>query len=170
MVIFGRTRVCSRRKRKSSTCGCGREIDPADDADAFGLGLDPVKNDAFANLIEFDAVEPFHEIELVPGAAKFTVGRELQPDLFLFFDRPFDLAVFNRTQRIGRDLVSRSLPPGLFQRRRPQQAADLIWRGLGAAVRCMHVLLEGRAPPLFLVMVVELLAGRVRFSKVRQRV
>ena len=108
--------------------------------------------------IELDAVEPFHEIELVPGAAKFAVGRELQPDLFLFFDRPFDLAVFDRTQRIGRELVSRPLPPRLFQRRRPQQAADLIGaeRGRGS----LHVFPPvGRTPPLFLVMVVELSAG-----------
>ena len=61
-----------------------------------------------------------------PGAAEFAVGDRLQADLFLFLDDALDLAVFDRFQRGGVDFALGELRARLFQRRRPQQAADVI--------------------------------------------
>ena len=59
------------------------EADAAGHAHALGLGLDAVEDDAVADLIELDAVEPLEEIELPPRAAQLAVGGELEPDLLL---------------------------------------------------------------------------------------
>ena len=80
------------------------EADPAVDLDAFGLGLHAVKLDG-VHLIERDAVETAEEIEMPPRAAKFAIGGEFQPDLFLLLDDLLDLAVFDRAQRVGGDLA-----------------------------------------------------------------
>jgi hypothetical protein len=55
----------------------------------------------------------------------------LSPISFLFPDRPFDLAVLDRAQRLGGNLVAVTLGARLLQRWRPQQAADMVgaeWR------------------------------------------
>src|SRR5208337_2271641 len=62
------------------------ESELALDANALRLGLHAVKLDAVIELVEFDAVEHAEEIEMPPGAAELAVGRDLEPDLFLFFD------------------------------------------------------------------------------------
>ena len=105
-----------------------------------------MKGDAFADLIKLDAVKLSHIVELIPGAAELAIGGELQADVLLFLDRLFDLAVFDCAQRLSRNLVTRALDPRLFQRRRPQQAADLF----GAEWRrgSLHAFLpKGHAPP-----------------------
>ena len=61
-----------------------------------------------------------------PRPAKFAVGGELEPDPLLFLDRVFDLAIFDRTQRLGGDLVALALGARLLDCSRPQQAADVI--------------------------------------------
>ena len=126
MVIFGVTRVCALRKRKSLDVRMGGEADPADRADALGLGLHAVKRDALVDLIKLDALQALEEIELIPGAAELAVGGKLQPDLLLLPDRLFDLAVFDRAQRVRGDLIARALGPRLFDRGGPQQAADMV--------------------------------------------
>src|SRR5215468_4074617 len=66
-----------------------------------------------------------------PGAAKLPIGGELEPDLLLLCDHPFDLAVFNRAQRLSSDLIALALEARLFQRWRPQQTPHMIgaeWR------------------------------------------
>ncbi len=85
-------------KTKIADVRVRREIDAADGAYALGLGFHAVKDDALINLIKLDAVQALEEVELIPGAAKLAVGRKFQPDFFLLSDRPFDLAVFDRTQ------------------------------------------------------------------------
>jgi hypothetical protein len=108
-----------------------RKADTADHAYALGFGLHTVESDAFADLVKLDAVQTFEEIELIPRTAKLAVRGELQPDLLLLLDRPFDLAIFDRAQRVGRDLVALALGARLFQCRGPQQAADMVgaeWR------------------------------------------
>ena len=77
------------------------KADLADHAHAFRLGIDAGEVDALASLVHFDAVEAFIEIEMPPGAAKFAIGREPEPDLLLLPDDFLDLAVFDRLQRIG---------------------------------------------------------------------
>ena len=81
-----------------------------------------------------DAVEAPQEVEMPPRTAEFAVGDRLQADRLLFVDDGLDLAVLDRLQRGGIDLaLGAGLARGL-QRRRPQQAADLIGaeRRLGA--------------------------------------
>jgi len=46
--------------------------------------------------------------------------------LFLFGDHFFDLAIFDRAERVSGDLITRALLARRFDRRRPQQAADMI--------------------------------------------
>ena len=107
------------------------EIDLADDAHAFGLGLDPGKGDALAGGVELHAIEPLVEIELPPGAPELAVGRELEPDLFLLLDDLLDLAVLDLPELLGGDLALLALRPRLLERRGAQQAADMIgaeWR------------------------------------------
>jgi hypothetical protein len=109
----------------------GGEIDLAGHAHALGLGLDAAKGDALAGGVEFNAVEPLVEIELPPRAPQLAVGRELQPDLFLLLDDLLDLAVLDLPELSGGDLALLALRARLLERRRSQQAADMIgaeWR------------------------------------------
>src|SRR5262249_18982910 len=69
-----------------------------------------------------------------PLVAEFAVGDRLQPDAFLFFDGVLDLAVLDRFELIGADFAFGALLARRLERRRPQQAADMIGakRRLGA--------------------------------------
>ena len=71
------------------------------DLERVGLGLHAVELNAVIGLVERHAVEAAKEVEMPPRAAKLAVGGELEPDLLLLFDRLLDLAVFDRTQRVG---------------------------------------------------------------------
>src|SRR3984957_1534879 len=80
-----------------------------------------------------DAVETPEEIEVPPGTAEFTVGDRLQAGRFLLLDDVLDLAIFHRFQLVRRDLALGVALARLFQRRGPQQTADMIgakrWSG-----------------------------------------
>src|SRR5579864_5534525 len=69
-----------------------------------------------------------------PGAAEFAVGDRLQADLFLLLDDALDLAVFDRSQFDCGDVALDALLARPLQRRRAQQAADMVGaeRRLGA--------------------------------------
>ena len=126
------------------------KADLAVDLDRLRLGLHTVKLDAVIGRVKRHSAEPAKEIEMPPGAAKLAIGGELEPDLLLLFNRVFDLAIFDRAQRLGGDFVARALLARRLERGRAQQAADVIgakWRAgalhfrlLGAAqqevVRC----------------------------------
>src|SRR5262249_58896947 len=72
------------------------------------------------------AFQPAEKIEMPPRAAKLAVGGELEPDPLLLVDRCFDLAILDRAQRLGGDCVARALLARRLERRRAQQAADMI--------------------------------------------
>src|ERR1700751_4142810 len=102
------------------------KADFAVDLDGLGLGLHAVELDAVLGRVERHAVKSAEKIEMPPPAAKLAIGGELEPDLLLLLDRFFDLAIFDRAQRPGGDLVTRALLARHFDRRRPQQAADMV--------------------------------------------
>jgi hypothetical protein len=85
------------------------KADLAADLEGVRLGLHAVKLNAVVGQVERHTVEAAKEIKMPPGAAKLAVGGKLQPNLLLLLDRPFDLAVFHRTQRFGGDLVALAL-------------------------------------------------------------
>ena len=114
------------------------ETELAGDLQPFVARGDAGKSDAAVHHVLVDAVEAPEEIEMPPGAAEFAVGDRLQTDLFLFFDDALDLAVFDRFQVGGGNFAFRPFVARRFQRRRPQQAADVIgaeWR-FGALRHC----------------------------------
>jgi hypothetical protein len=80
--------------------------------------LHALKLDAVIELPDHDSVESVIEIEMPPGAAEFTVGRDLEPDLFLLLDNFLDLAIFDLRELRRADLA-------LFAFR----ARFLQWRG-----------------------------------------
>ncbi len=86
----------------------------------------PAKATPVSHHVLLDAVEPPEEIEMPPGTAEFAVGDRLQADLFLFLDDLLDLAVLDRLEGGGVDLAFGALLARFFQRRRAQQAADMI--------------------------------------------
>ena len=102
------------------------ESEPAVDLQRVSLGLHAGKLDAVIGEVEADTVETAEEVEVPPGAAELAVGRHLEPDLLLFFDDPLDLAIFDRAQGIGGDLVALATRAGVLHRRRTQQAADVV--------------------------------------------
>src|SRR5712691_2608370 len=102
------------------------KADPAADANALGLGLHALELDAVIELVDFDAVEQAEEIEVPPGAAKLAVGRELQPHLLLLPDDLLDLPVLDLLERGGADRPLLVLGARLLERRRAQEAADVI--------------------------------------------
>ena len=94
--------------------------------DAPRLGLHALKLDAVVELVDLDAVEHAEEIEVPPGAAEFAVGRALQADLLLLLDDLLDLLVLDLLQLSGVDLVLLALLARFLDRRRAQEAADVI--------------------------------------------
>ena len=102
------------------------EADLAGDLDAFVARRHGGKGDAGVHDVALDAVEAPQEIEMPPGAAEFAVGDGLQAGRFLLLDDVLDLAVLDRLQRGGVDLAFGAALARLFQRGRPQQAADMI--------------------------------------------
>ncbi len=102
------------------------EADLAGDLDALVARRHRGKGDAGIHDMALDAVEPPQEVEMPPRAAEFAVGDRLQPGRFLFLDDVLDGAVLDRLERGGVDLAFGALLARLFQRGRPQQAADMI--------------------------------------------
>jgi hypothetical protein len=87
---------------------------------------DTGEGDAGVHRMFLHAVETPEEIEMPPGAAKFTVGDRLQPGFFLFLNDALDLAVLDRFELFGRDLTARSASTRLLQRRSTQETPDMI--------------------------------------------
>src|SRR5262249_2956162 len=102
------------------------EADLAGDANALGLGLHPLELDAVAELVDLDAVEHAEEIEMPPGAAKLAVGREVKPDFLLLPDDLLDLPVLDLLERGVTDRALLVLFARFLERRRAQEAADMI--------------------------------------------
>src|SRR5262249_25604453 len=77
-------------------------------------------------VIGLDSVERGEEIGLPGGAAVLAVGDRLEPGRLLLADQRDDLAVLDGAQRPGVDRAALALLPRLVQRRRAQQAADVV--------------------------------------------
>jgi hypothetical protein len=80
-------------------------------------------------LLEIDqlgAGEPGEEIEVPPGTAELAVGDRREPDVFLLPDDLGDLAVLDRLEVGVADLTLGVFLARLLERRRAQQAADVI--------------------------------------------
>src|ERR1700730_8758515 len=102
------------------------EADLAGDLGAFVARPRRGKRDAGLHDGLLDTVEAPEEIEVPPRAAEFAVGDRLQAGRLLLPDDVLDLAVFPRSQLIRRDLALGAALARRFQRRGPQQAADMI--------------------------------------------
>src|SRR5579864_1599360 len=102
------------------------EADFAGDLGAFVARPRAGKRDAGLHDGLLDAVEAPEEIEMPPRAAEFAVGDRLQAGRFLLPDGVLDLAVLHCFQLVRRDLALGAALARRFQRRGPQQAADVI--------------------------------------------
>ena len=99
--------------------------------DALRLGLDTLELDAVIELVELDAVEQAVEIEMPPRTAELAVGRQLHSDIFLLPDQLLDLAILDGLEFALADLALLVFRARFLERRRPQEAADLVgaeWR------------------------------------------
>ena len=98
----------------------------ADHAQHHRLRLPALELDLALAQIGLDAVELAEEIVVPERAAKFAVGDGFEADLLLLLDDLLDLAVLDGLEFCRRDLAA--LAPGarLLERRRAQQAADVI--------------------------------------------
>src|ERR1700761_4499586 len=108
-----------------------REIDLADHAYRIVTGLHARELDAHVGVKQLAPGEMAEEIEMPPGAAEFTVGRELQPGRGLAVYDLLDLNVLGLAQLGGGDLALLEFRTRLLDARRTQQAADLVgaeWR------------------------------------------
>src|SRR5215813_14662668 len=76
--------------------------------------------------IGFDPVEADQEIGLPRGAAIFPVGDRFEPGRLLLLDQCRDLAILDRLELSRRDRALLALRPSVLQRRRPQEAADVV--------------------------------------------
>src|SRR5580704_3328116 len=103
-----------------------READLAGDLGAFVARPGRGEGDAGLHDGLLDAVEAPEEIQMPPRAAEFAVGDRLQAGVFLLPDDVLDLTVFHRLQLVRRDLALGAALARFFQRRGPQQAADMI--------------------------------------------
>src|SRR5262249_16732474 len=95
-------------------------------AHALVARLHPGKGNAVIHDMALDPVEAPEKIEVPPGAAELAVGDRLEPDLLLLLDGALDLAVFYRLDLRRADLPCGAPPPRFLQRRRTQQAADVV--------------------------------------------
>ena len=112
------------------------EVDLADHAHGVMPGLHARELDAHVGMEQLAAGELREEIEMPPGAAELAVGRELQADRGLPVHDLLDLHVLDLAQLVGRDLALLELGARLLDRRRAQQAADLVGAE-GGLVLCM---------------------------------
>src|SRR5262249_41131294 len=98
----------------------------ADDSHGLPPGLDAVE---FADALghePLDAVEMLQKIEMPPRSAIFAVGRELEPNLLLLARDLLDLAILDLAQGGRGNLAALTLGACPFERRRSQQAADVV--------------------------------------------
>ena len=105
----------------------GGETDrPAGGPDAARAGPHPPELDALPGLVDLDPVERAVEIEMPPGPPELAVGRSPDADPLLPGDGRRDLPVLDRAQRVRVDLAAGAPRAGLLERRRAQQAADMV--------------------------------------------
>ena len=147
MVIFGVTLVCALTNLKCSRCGWPEKPILPTVRTLSALVSTPAKMMPLPVEYHLDAVEALVEIELPPGAAELAVGRELEADLLLLLDDLLDLAVLDLAERLGA-LISPFgvLGARLLQRRRAQQAADVIGAERGFAAFHGHCATLLRVP------------------------
>src|SRR5437762_624944 len=111
------------------------EADLANNAHRLRLGFDTGELDAVVGGVTLDAVEMLEKVEVPPRAAVFAVGRELQPQPFLLGNDLHDLAVLDLAELRGGDLTLLPLGSRILERRRAQDAADMVgterWSGHG---------------------------------------
>src|SRR5262249_24505088 len=100
--------------------------DLAHDAQPLRLGLHAAELDALLGFVNLHAVEHAEEVEVPPGAAELAVGCKLKAELLLLLDDLFDLAVLDRLELGGGDGALFALGARLLERRRAQEAADMI--------------------------------------------
>src|ERR1044071_6801883 len=87
----------------------------ADDAQHHRLRVDALKPDlAFAE-IGLDTVKPAEEVVIPERTPKFAVSDGLKANVFLLSDDARDFAIFDRLQRVGRDLTFFTSGTGPFQ-------------------------------------------------------
>src|SRR5215472_7136970 len=83
------------------------------------------------NLQTFGA---FHKAAPIRAAAKFPIGRDFEPKLFLHAYRCADAVVLDACELVVADLVCGVSAEGLAQYLWPQQAANVIGAKRGAAI------------------------------------
>ena len=104
----------------------GERAELADNAQHHRLRVDSLKPDLALAEISLNTVKPAEEIVIPERTPELAVGDGLKADVLLLFDDGRDFAIFDRLQRVGRDLAFLVFCPGLFQRRSAQQAADVV--------------------------------------------
>src|SRR4029453_17295817 len=107
------------------------EAELAYDAQALRLGLHATELDALPGLFDLNTVEPAEKVEVPPGAAELAVGRKLKAKLLLLLDDVLDLAILDRLGLAPGDGTLFALGARLLERRRPQEAANMVgtkWR------------------------------------------
>src|SRR5258706_6111543 len=102
------------------------KADLAHDAQPLRLGLYAAELDALLGLVNLDAVEHPEKVEVPPGAAELAVGRKLKAEFLLPLDDLLDLAVLDRLELGGGDGTLFALGPRFLERRRAQEAADMV--------------------------------------------
>src|SRR5207247_11026104 len=106
--------------------GMAGEANLAGHAHALVARLNTSKGNAVVHDVALDPVEAPEKVEVPPGAAEFAVGHRLEPDLLLLLDDALDLAVFHRLELGRADLALGASLARLLERRRTQQAADVV--------------------------------------------
>src|SRR5258708_21962036 len=102
------------------------KADLAHDAQPLRLGLHAAELDAVLGLVNLDAVEHPEKVKVPPGAAELAVGRQLKAEFLLPLDDLLDLAVLDRLELGGGDGTLFALGPRFLERRRAQEAADMV--------------------------------------------
>jgi hypothetical protein len=83
----------------------GESAELADDAQHHRLRIDALKTDLALAKIGFNTVKSAQEIVVPERAPEFTIGDRIKANVFLLCDDCRDLAVFDRFQRVGRNLA-----------------------------------------------------------------
>ena len=135
-VILAVTVVASRRKTNSSSAsGCVRRSGRG----RVGRGEIDLVAVVVAKLEQrgahLEALGALHEPAPIGAAAELAVGHDLEPDLLLHADGVADAVILDAHELVVADLVAGVAAEGLAQRRRPQQASDVIGAKRRAAVR-----------------------------------
>ena len=102
------------------------EADLARDFQRLRLGLHALELDAVLGLDDVDALQSVEEVEMPPSAAKLAVGDGFEADLLLLLHDVADRVVLDGAKLIRADPSGLTRGARVLQRRRPQQASDLV--------------------------------------------